>query len=79
MVDNMKIYAGNTILAQQLLETTFALMCNERQRPVEIMKVVYQLLTSAIDISYEDQEALHDYLQLVTQEYNTSSRAIVCN
>jgi len=75
----MKIYAGNTILAQQLLETTFALMCNERQRPVEIMKVVYQLLTSVIDVSYEDQEALHDYLQLVIQEYNTNSRAIVCN
>jgi len=75
----MKIYADNTILAQQLLEIAFALMRNERQRPAEMMKVVYQLLTSTIDVSYEDQKALHDYLQLLIQEYNSNSRAIVCN
>ena len=64
----MKIYADNSILAQQLLEVAFGLMRNEGQQPAEIMKVVYQSLTSAIDVSDEDQEALHDYLQLMIQE-----------
>ena len=71
---DMKIYASNPILAQQLLETAFGLMRNEKQRPADIMEVVYQLLTSSIDVGDKDQDALHDFLQLVVREGITSPR-----
>jgi len=61
----MKLYAGNTGLAGQLLETAFAFLRNEGLQPVDCMALVYGQLAGGIDVSPAQQVALHDYLRQV--------------
>ena len=44
----MKLYAGNTDLAGQLLETAFAILRNEGLQPVDSMALVYSQLAGVL-------------------------------
>ena len=67
----MKVYASNTFLAGQLLETTFAVLRNEGLQPVDCLSMVYGQLVDGIDVSPAQQAALHDYLQKIVDETET--------
>ena len=66
----MKLYGDNTVLADHLLETAFALLRNAGREPVDNMGMVYRALASGIDISRSQQDALHDYLRRVVADYD---------
>ena len=61
----MKMYAGNKVLAGQLLETAFAILRNEGLQPVDSMEVVYGQLAEGVDVSEAQRAAMHDYLQII--------------
>ena len=67
----MKMYAGNTVLAGQVLETAFAILRNEGLQPVDCLSMAYGQLADGIDISTAQQVALHDYLRKVVDETET--------
>ena len=66
----MKLYGDNTVLADHLLETAFALLRNAGREPVDIMEMVYRALAEGIDVSPSQQDALHDYLRRVVADYD---------
>lgn len=47
----MKLYGDNTVLADHLLETAFALLRNAGRDPVDNMGMVYRALAGGIDVS----------------------------
>ena len=59
----MKLYANNRLLAEQLLETAFAILRNERLQPVDCLALAYGLLADGIDVNPAQQVELHDWLQ----------------
>ena len=79
----MKLYGDNTVLAGQLLETTFALLCNAGRQPVDILGIVYGSLTDGLDVSPRQREALHECLRSIVAEYDarrqTTSLLKECN
>ena len=72
---NMKLYANNHLLAEQLLATAFALLRNEGLGPADAMETSYRLLTGGIDITPAQQAELHEYLRQVLADYDHQSLA----
>ena len=64
----MKVYASNTVIAGQLLETAFAILRNEGLQPMDCMVMVCGQLTDGIDVSEAQSVVLYDYLQQVVDE-----------
>ena len=73
----MKLYANNRLLAEHLLETAFAILRNEGQQPADVMALVYDLLTSGIDVTTIQQVALHDYLRRVLGDYDNQRLSVM--
>ena len=61
----MKLYAHNRQLAEQLLETAFAILRNEGLQPADCLAMAYGRLVDGIDVSPVQQAELHDYLRRV--------------
>ena len=59
----MKLYANNRQLAEQLLETAFAVLRNEGLQPVDCLALVCHQLADGIDVSPAQQATLHDFLR----------------
>jgi len=70
----MKLYADNTALARQLLETAFAILHNEGLQPVDCLALVYGQFAGGIDVSPAQQMALHDYLRKILAAHNGEQR-----
>jgi hypothetical protein len=70
----MKLYAGNTALAGQLLESAFAILRNEGLQPVDCMALAYSQLAGGIDVSPAQQVAMHDCLRRVVATHDGEQR-----
>jgi hypothetical protein len=79
----MKLYGNNRLLAEQLLETAFAILRNEGLQPAECLAMAYGQLTDGIDVTPVQQAVLHDYLRRMLAAHDRQSRSeptdITCN
>ena len=73
----MKLYADNRRLAEQLLETAFALMRNEGAEPGDCLALAYRLLADGIDVSPAQRAALREFLvQALTRPAVTAAETL---
>ena len=69
----MKLYGNNRLLAEQLLETAFAILRNEGLQPADCLAIAYGQLADGIDVTPIQQVVLHAYLRRVLKAYDRRS------